>query len=133
MVLYNITFTRSTMANSSSDDSPSASEDELLAVRLAELELDAGSSDHNGNSTVHNMMAELDTLAEQLRTPTSPSPFESESACVRAVDLVKHVGQDASVGTLQEAQQEPDKPIGPGRLGQYQILKKLGEGGMGAV
>ena len=82
------------------------------------------------DSTVKELKQELDTLAIQLREPVPIVPFEDESDCRRATELVEALGQTPSASDLgAEAHDQQDL----GELGQYQLLTKLGEGGMGTV
>jgi serine/threonine protein kinase len=93
---------------------------------------------------------ELDTLESMLRTPPDDAnaQYLEESGCRRFVDLVAAIGRDPSPATQESAQARnagaslPDadasgrsapETLPLKRLGQYTLLAKLGEGGMGAV
>ena len=85
------------------------------------------------DATLRELKAELDTLASELREPPPVDEFEDESDCRRAVELVEKIGREPTLSTqkvLEEAQGE-DSDLG--QIGPYQILGKVGEGGMGTV
>jgi serine/threonine protein kinase/formylglycine-generating enzyme required for sulfatase activity len=74
-----------------------------------------------------------DTLLSRLRCPPAEEPFgrepECQSAVVRAEGLV-----DRSVSERRgPAGVSGAEPTAVGTLGEYQLLEKLGEGGMGTV
>jgi formylglycine-generating enzyme required for sulfatase activity/WD40 repeat protein/serine/threonine protein kinase len=77
-------------------------------------------------STVRELKAELDTLIGQLRQPVEPDPFADETGLRRAQELVLVIGMEPDVGAR-------DHRAELGRIGPYELLEKLGEGGMGAV
>ena len=88
-------------------------------------------------STDALLQRELDTLASILGSPPPPANkqrYADESGCQRVVELVAAIGRDPSVvpgdaaGPADESQRPPMET-----LGQYKLLAKLGEGGMGAV
>jgi serine/threonine protein kinase len=68
----------------------------------------------------------LGSLGSVLRRPVPDDDFEEESGCRRAIELVATIGRDPSVMPGEAA---PPLEM----LGQYELLAKLGEGGMGAV
>ncbi len=74
----------------------------------------------------------LDALVSQLQESPTTDPFGQEPACQRA--LTQAIGLVTSPGPAQHA---PDSPsisaVTAGQLGDYQIVAKLGDGGMGAV
>jgi serine/threonine protein kinase len=78
---------------------------------------------------VRGLHAELETLAERLKRPVPPDPFQDESACRRAVEQAKALAQEMTATLSAEA---PAGPI-PERLDHFRILKLLGQGGLGAV
>src|SRR5687768_6550044 len=95
---------------------------EDLISRLADL--DDGT--HAGDSTTTQLHRELQAFLIELREPASPDPFEAEAACQTATQTVQALSRDShEPGTAQTV------PFGD--LGQYELLAKLGEGGMGAV
>ena len=75
-------------------------------------------------STVWGLKAELDTLIGQLREPAEPDPFSNESGLRRAQELVLAIGV--------EPKTRRDR-LESGQIGPYELLEKLGEGGMGVV
>jgi serine/threonine protein kinase/Leucine-rich repeat (LRR) protein len=77
-------------------------------------------------STVRELKAELDTLLVQLREPAGPDPFADETGLRRAQELVLAIG-------LEPESRARDHRPELGRIGPYELLEKLGEGGMGAV
>lgn len=77
-------------------------------------------------ATVSGLKAELDTLIVQLREPAGPDPFVGETGLRRAHELVLAIGAEPE----SEARSERSEL---GRIGPYELLEKLGEGGMGAV
>jgi len=72
-----------------------------------------------------------DPLIASLRAPRDP--YTQESGCQEAIALVEAIGREPSINA------QPDSP-GPsvslpdlGAVGQYRLLAKLGQGGMGTV
>lgn len=109
---------------------PDALDEDRIEQQLLEIE-DNPKAPHE--TTIANLHKDLETLAQDLRAPAPADPHENESACRQAVEKVQ---------TL--ASQETALPTGTGSgsasglergtvLGQYRILAKLGQGGMGAV
>ncbi|MCH8244243.1 MAG: serine/threonine protein kinase, partial [Planctomycetes bacterium] len=105
--------------------------DELARIDERSAADDAGPSDVD--STVRSMKADLDTLAYALCDPSPVGPFEDESDCRRAIDLVAAIGKEPSFNVSEKQLQTADEPSELGFIGQYKLLAKLGAGGMGTV
>ncbi len=133
---------------------------EQLAARIAELEeqLEQGQS-VEAASELARLKAELDRLLSELKKPLVADAFESESNCGRVTDLVKQIGRDTCsavgeptlpsglAGAAKIAESGEKSRQGKGgnssgqvappkkvvRLGAYELISKLGQGGMGAV
>ncbi|QDV70499.1 Serine/threonine-protein kinase PknB [Rosistilla carotiformis] len=93
---------------------------------------------------VCNLESSSDRLLEKLRLPLPQDPFAEEEGCDRAIELVKEIGleptfigEDATVAGSNPGDASNGKKAPPpeivGMLGQYELIKKLGQGGMGAV
>jgi hypothetical protein len=104
------------------------SEQEELVCQLAQL---AENPAAPVDTTVCNLHAELETLAESLKRPLPPDPFEEESACRRAVEAAHALASEMTASGTPSAE-APAGPL-PERLEHFRILKLLGQGGMGAV
>lgn len=110
---------------------------EELADRLALLEEQAEQG-HSASAdpTLTTLKAELDTVLTSLRSPAAQDSIGEESACqeviarVQALDResCKRAADDTSVSWNTSSDQVP-----MAQLGVYELLTKLGEGGMGAV
>ncbi|MHC4180291.1 MAG: serine/threonine-protein kinase, partial [Planctomycetota bacterium] len=73
-----------------------------------------------------------DTLVAQLRLPDDEDPYQGESQCQVAVAQARAVaGRPVSPG--QPADPASTHSLLLGTLGEYQLLEKLGRGGMGTV
>ena len=71
-----------------------------------------------------------DTLVSQLRKPVVAEPYLDEPECGKAVAKVK-----ALLGTPEALAASPDASATflPQQLGEYQLIERLGRGGMGTV
>jgi hypothetical protein len=69
---------------------------------------------------------ELETLAETLKQPLPPDPFEEESACRRVVAAVQTLAGELTVSRPPSVE-VPATPL-PERLEHFRILKLLGRG-----
>ncbi|HUG68011.1 MAG TPA: protein kinase [Pirellulaceae bacterium] len=85
------------------------------------------------DSTLKDLKAELDTLAKQLREPAPIVPFEDESDCRRVTELVEALGLEPSLARRSPIDAELAELERLGELGQYRLILKLGQGGMGTV
>ncbi|MCA9248887.1 MAG: protein kinase, partial [Planctomycetales bacterium] len=68
-----------------------------------------------------------------LRQPPPEDSYAVEQQCARAVALVEQIGRDPSFSTQQKIDDGAAAADYPELIGAYQLLEKLGEGGMGAV
>jgi serine/threonine protein kinase/pectin methylesterase-like acyl-CoA thioesterase len=103
--------------------------DELIARLAAEESNTTGAED----ATLAPLRAELETIESQIRQPRPAEPLLEESAYQRAAAQVVELGRELSHATRQQLEEPAaDRPL-LGELGQYKLLEKLGEGGMGAV
>ncbi|MBC7854586.1 MAG: protein kinase [Pirellulaceae bacterium] len=108
------------------DSDHEVADHDLIVQQLAELDLsNSGNRPGEVPSTVRGLKAELDTLVSHLREPLGPNPFAEESGLRRAQELVLAIG-------LADVPARPERRV-LGRIGPYQLLGKLGEGGMGTV
>jgi uncharacterized protein (TIGR03067 family) len=83
-----------------------------------------------------------DTLVARLRQPTEEDPYLGESQCQVALARARSVGRrggsptpEGGGGSLSAPESEPPTTHSGllGTLGEYQLLEKLGHGGMGTV
>ncbi len=84
--------------------------------------------------TVRSLESASDTFIDSLRTPVAADPLRDEPECREMIDAIRAIGQDRSLASHQAAAAATDEPARHlGQQGQYKLLDKLGEGGMGAV
>lgn len=109
---------------------PADRDDDRIDEQLLQVE-DHPQAAHD--TTIVNLHKDLETLANDLAAPAPADPHEGESACQRAVQNVQTL---AGAETVLRAGMETAfaSPLeSETLLGQYRILGKLGQGGMGAV
>lgn len=114
---------------------------EELAAKLAQLEeqLESGTAP-TADPTIANLKAELDTFVAALRR-REPSDFASQTECARVTELVQKIGRNQAQGDDRTMDSAAPTTAWPAEgatmplrtLGVYELLVKLGEGGMGAV
>jgi serine/threonine protein kinase len=92
---------------------------------------------HSGNAftmdespSTDNMQAEIRTLESILQEPHPGSSYSHDEECQRIVRLVEQIGVTSPAKVKDAA---PVDTLPHERIGQYELLAKLGEGGMGAV
>lgn len=97
----------------------------------------AGPAGEQPPSTVDKLQQDLETFELALRHPVVADPFQKESACTRAVEMACLVGLvpgTESVSTQMCNSENPTAQAEIGReIGAYQLLSRLGSGGMGTV
>src|SRR5262245_5962738 len=90
-------------------------------------------------STVDQLADAPDTIGSELRRPAISDPFLSEAECDVAVQRFKAADRSQLPVAGKESGRTDDRPdagVGAAQLaqvGQYQLLEKLGSGGMGTV
>lgn len=82
-------------------------------------------------ATIQSLEAKSDTLVSAIQATPAGEPHEGEAELRRAVAKAAQVSSFAASTPAQDAQ--PAATKAPPKLGPYQLLAKLGEGGMGAV
>lgn len=100
-----------------------------LAEQLADVESDSNLAD----STLRDVRAELETLADQIREPAPDDEYADESALLNGLEAVAEIGVEPSTGTREaiEAAQASGRELR--QLGSYELLEQIGQGGMGTV
>ncbi len=118
-------------------ESPAADQSSVdLIRRLADSDENNAAVDGQPESTVAGLRGELETMASDLRSPPPDDDFEDESQCRQALEVIKAIGQEPSVAGDAAAAadgNEKNDVADLGTLGQYELVEKIGEGGMGAV
>ena len=76
-------------------------------------------------ATVSSLDDATDTLVNELRVPMQPSRVANLAEFEKVLPKLKAIGSDSG----EEHKQEPPA----GRIREYELIKKIGEGGMGAV
>ncbi len=104
------------------------------SVSLSVLLERADIAPHEVDDTVRELLQSLRTLSEQIATDVAPDQFEEEESCRALVMRIKQLGRDPSIGSVSSQYgQESDQQQDLGRIRDYQLLAKIGEGGMGSV
>lgn len=73
-----------------------------------------------------------DTLISRIRAIVPDDPFEQEAACDAALRAIAAFGREPSVAARRSTAKQLDLPEIE-RLGEYKLLGRLGQGGMGTV
>ncbi len=113
------------------------------AAQLAQLDeqAEAGQRPAPADETIENLKAELDTIVATLRREPQPSEFDRETGCGRLTEWVRAIGHNPEELTEQTIDHDSDPrrtalasdSVPLGTIGVYELVSKLGEGGMGAV
>jgi len=74
-----------------------------------------------------------DPLIASLRAPLVEDPYLQESGCQEAIALIEAIGREGSVHAKPDSAGTTAPPQDLGQVGQYRLLAKVGEGGMGTV
>jgi RND family efflux transporter MFP subunit len=105
------------------------SREELMNYVVGKLDDDASDALANHLDSCPDCQAELatlpdpdDTLIARLRGPIPPDPFWEEPGCDRAVARAMTIMENEAAATDL-----------PRQLGEYQLIERLGSGGMGTV
>ncbi|MEI8381834.1 MAG: serine/threonine-protein kinase [Planctomycetota bacterium] len=98
---------------------------------LAESEANSLSG-HASDATITNLRGELETMANDLRTPVESDPFLKEPACSDAVEKARAIAKE-TIQTTAASKMEGAVHADVSQIGPYKILALLGQGGMGAV
>ena len=119
------------------------SREELLDFAVGKLSDEAAEFLAGHLDSCENCQAELaafsdaeDTLVARLRGPLPPDPFLDEPECSRAVAIARAVGDCPDFCVSKNGTVPFDAPSTtnlPRLLGEYQLLQRLGSGGMGTV
>jgi anti-sigma factor RsiW len=83
--------------------------------------------------TVARFEGQSDTFIGQLQTPVVKSRFADEPEFDRAVAAAKAMAREPVVTSDAPADTAPAENESLGRIGDYQLLARLGHGGMGTV
>ena len=83
--------------------------------------------------TLHRLHAKSDTLISALQASGSAAQFESESQMQRALAAARNVRPAASARKLPAEKQKRSKTLKIRRIREYELLEKIGQGGMGSV
>lgn len=81
--------------------------------------------------TVEEIERQPEGLVKSLRQPFAREEYLDESECRRVVARAEAMGRDSSVASVSSVESLVDEHLGDIR--EYQLLEKLGEGGMGVV
>ena len=114
--------------------------DDLKAYAWGELPLrrEDALADHlevcpRCEATVQTLERQGDTLLGKLRLPVKPDPYQEEPECRQVVErVIARINPAEDPGAKSPATLPPPLAC-PGRFREYDLLEKLGEGGMGAV
>jgi len=116
------------------------SHEQLLACLVGAVEVDDAEellAHASGCSTCQAMLAALedgeDTLISQLRRPAGEHVCLAEPQCREAIARAEAMANVAVAGDPVGAERPPPKAPPVGQLGEYRLLGKLGQGGMGTV
>jgi serine/threonine protein kinase/WD40 repeat protein/formylglycine-generating enzyme required for sulfatase activity len=74
-----------------------------------------------------------DSLLHQLQQPVQPDSDLESPECRRAVAAAAAIGQADPEATISQVAVAEEQALELGQIGEYKLLAKLGEGGMGAV
>ena len=77
-------------------------------------------------------VCDADTFAAKLRTPAAASPYLAEPQCQVLIRGAKAIADGTGVPATASSPASAAGLLGE-RLGEYELLEKLGEGGMGTV
>lgn len=84
-------------------------------------------------TTVEELERGSDSLADSLRRPVAQDEYQRESQCQQAVAMAEAIADSSCDPVAPSAQGPIQEHSDLGSIREYQLLEKLGEGGMGTV
>jgi serine/threonine protein kinase len=84
-------------------------------------------------ATVETLERQGDSLLQDLQRPVPPDPDLDSPECQRAVAAAATIGQPDHTATILLPTVAEEQAANLGQIGEYKLLAKLGEGGMGVV
>lgn len=86
---------------------------------------------HQCEGTLQQIESQQHTLIEDLRRPAPEDQYATESGCQRMLGLIEQIGIRTVKQEVVVQFRSPGSDLGS--IGNYRLLAKLGQGGMGAV
>ena len=110
---------------------------DFLVGKLSDFESEALSEHLEACASCQAALATLDdagdSLVSRLLYPRQEDQLLKEPECAVALARAEAVAQAVAPSGDRPGAEAADQPPVPARLGEYELLEKLGEGGMGAV